>query len=88
MYAEECNLRAACVQDKGTRSDQGIDAYVAELRREEKFRVEKSHVSADKKIVLGSDYNGVLDLEWDGSGSNLTKEDSVKYIQDICLNVD
>ena len=84
MYAaEECNLRAASVQDKGTRSDQGIDAYVAELRREEKF-----HVSAEKKIVLGSDYNAVLDLEWDGSGSNLTKEDSVKYIQDICLNVD
>ena len=48
--------------------------------------VEKFHVSAEQKIALGGDYNAVLDPEWDASGGNLTKKDSVKYIQDICLN--
>ena len=50
--------------------------------------VEKFHLSAEQKIVLGGDYNAVLDPEWDGSGGNLTKKGSVKYIQDICLNFD
>ena len=50
--------------------------------------IEKFHDSAEQKIVLGGDFNITLDPDWDCSGGNPTKKDSVKHIQDICLNFD
>ena len=50
--------------------------------------VETFQVSAEQKIVIGGDNNVILDPDWDCSGDNPAKKDSVKYIQDICLNFD
>ena len=50
--------------------------------------IEKFHVSAGEKIVLGGDYNVILDPDWDCSGGNPIKKDSVKFIEDMCLNFD
>ena len=50
--------------------------------------VETFNISVEQKIVIGGDYNVILDPDWDCSGGNSAKKDSVKYIQDICLNFD
>lgn len=50
--------------------------------------IEKFLDSAEKKIILGGDFNVTLDPDWDCSGGNPTKKDSVKHVQDICLNFD
>ena len=41
-----------------------------------------------KKIILGGDFNVTLDPDLDCSGGNPTKKDSVKHVQDVCLNFD
>ena len=50
--------------------------------------IEKFLDSAEKKIILGGDFNVTLDPDWDCSGGNPTKKDSVKHVQDVCLNFD
>ena len=50
--------------------------------------VETFNISVEQKIVIGGDYNVILDPDWDCSGGNPAKKDSVKYIQVICLNFD
>ena len=41
-----------------------------------------------KKIVIGGDFNIGLDSDLDCSGGNPSKKDSVKNIQDLCLDYD
>ena len=41
-----------------------------------------------KKIVIGGDFNITLDSDLDCSGGNPSKKDSVKNIQDLCLDYD
>ena len=48
--------------------------------------VEKLNTSAEPKIAVGGDFNVAIDLDMDCSGGNPTKKDSVKHIQDICLD--
>ena len=50
--------------------------------------IEKFLDSAEKKIILGGDFNVTLDPDLDCSGGNPTKKDSVKHVQDVCLNFD
>ena len=50
--------------------------------------VEEFNTSAEQKIVVGGDFNVAIDPDLDCSGGNPTKKDSVKHIQDICLNFD
>ena len=50
--------------------------------------IEKLNTSAGQKIVVGGDFNVAIDPELDCSRGNPTKKDSVKHIQDICLNFD
>ena len=50
----------------------------------ENFVVDKEQ----KKIVIGGDFNIALDSDLDCSGGNASKKDSVKNIQDLCLDYD
>ena len=50
----------------------------------ENFVVDKEQ----KKIVIGGDFNIALDSDLDCSGGNPSKKDSVKNIQDLCLDYD
>ena len=50
----------------------------------ENFVVDKEQ----KKIVIGGDFNITLDSDLDCSGGNNSKKDSVKNIQDLCLDYD
>ena len=50
--------------------------------------VEEFNTSAEQNIVVGGDFNVAIDPDLDCSGGNPTKKDSVKHIQDICLNFD
>ena len=50
--------------------------------------IEKLNTSAEQKNVVGGDFNVAIDPNLDCSGGNPTKKDSVKHIQDICLNFD
>ena len=50
--------------------------------------IEKLNTSAEQKIVVGGDFNVAIDPDLDCSVGNPTKKDSVKHIQDICLNFD
>ena len=50
--------------------------------------VEEFNTSAEQKIVVGGDFNVAIDPDLDCSGGNPTKKDSVKHIQDMCLNFD
>ena len=48
----------------------------------------KSCVLADYSIVVGGDFNVIFDQDIDGSGGVKKKKDSVKYLEDICLDQD
>ena len=48
----------------------------------------KSCALADYSIVVGGDFNFIFDQEIDGSGGVKKKKDSVKYLEDICLDQD
>ena len=50
----------------------------------ENFVIDKEQ----KKIVIGGDFNIALDSDLDCSGGNPSKKDSVKNIQDLCLDYD
>ena len=50
----------------------------------ENFIVDKEQ----KKTVIGGDFNIALDSDLDCSGDNPSKKDSVKNIQDLCLDYD
>ena len=50
--------------------------------------VEEFNTSAEQKIVVDGDFNVAIDPDLDCSGGNPTKKNSVKHIQDICLNFD
>ena len=50
----------------------------------ENFVVDKEQ----KKMVIGGDFNIALDSDLDCSGGNPSKKDSVKNIQDLCLDYD
>ena len=50
--------------------------------------IENLHVSTEQNIVIGGDYNVILNPDLDCSGGNPTKKDSVNCIQDMCLNFD
>ena len=40
------------------------------------------------KIVVGGDFNVAIDPDLDCSGGNQTKKDSVKNVQDLCIDFD
>ena len=42
----------------------------------------------DYSIVVGGDFNVIFDQDIDGSGGVKKKKDSVKYLEDICLDQD
>ena len=48
----------------------------------------KSCALADYSIVAGGDFNVIFDQDIDGSGGVKKKKDSVKYLEDICLDQD
>ena len=48
----------------------------------------KSCALADYSIVVGGDFNVIFDQDIDGSGGVKKKKDSVKYLEDICLDQD
>ena len=60
------------------------------MRIFQRFRkmVEEFNTSAEQKVVVGGDFDVAIDPDLDCSGGNPTKKDSVKHIQDICLNFD
>ena len=48
--------------------------------------IENFDVDKERKIVIGGDFNIALDSDLDCSGVNPYKKDSVKNIQDLCLD--
>ena len=50
--------------------------------------IENFVVDNEQKIVIGGDFNIALDSHLDCSGGNPFKKDSVKCIQDLCLDYD
>ena len=50
--------------------------------------IENFVVDKEQKIVIGGDLNVALDSDLDCSGGNPFKKDSVKNIQDLCLDYD
>ena len=50
--------------------------------------IENFVVDNEQKIVIGGDFNIALDSDLDCSGGNPLKKDSVKCIQDLCLDYD
>ena len=48
----------------------------------------KSRALADYSIVVGGDFNVISDQDLDGSGGVKEKKESVKYLEDICLDQD
>ena len=50
--------------------------------------IENFVVDNEQKIVIGGDFNFALDSDLDCLGGNPSKKDSVKYIQDLCLDYD
>ena len=50
--------------------------------------IENLVVDNEQKIVIGGDFNIALDSHLDCSGGNPFKKDSVKCIQDLCLDYD
>ena len=50
--------------------------------------IENFVVGKEQKIVKGGDFNVALDSDLDCSGGNPFKKDSVKNIQDLCLDYD
>ena len=50
--------------------------------------IENFVVDNEQKIVIGGDFNIALDSDLDCSGGNPFKKDSVKCIQDLCLDYD
>ena len=50
--------------------------------------LEKYYTRGEQKIVIGGDYNVTMDVDLDCLGGNPTQKESLKYIQDMCLNFD
>ena len=50
--------------------------------------IENFVVDKEQKIVIGGDFNIALDSDLDCSGGNSFKKDSIKNIQDLCLDYD
>ena len=50
--------------------------------------IENFVVNKEQKIVIGGDFNTALDSDLDCSGGNPFRKESVKTIQDLCLDYD
>ena len=50
--------------------------------------IERFVIDNEYKIVVGGDFNVAIDPDLDCSGGNQTKKDSVKNVQDLCLDFD
>ena len=42
----------------------------------------------DQRITIGGDFNVIMDLNLDCAGGSPKKKESVKFLNDICLNYD
>ena len=50
--------------------------------------IERFVIDNEYKFVVGGDFNVAIDPDLDCSGGNQTKKDSVKNVQDLCLDFD
>ena len=50
--------------------------------------IEENIIDKENRIIIGGDFNIILDPEWDCSGGNQSKKASVKHVEDLCLDFD
>ena len=62
--------------------EQGV--FLSKLLEELKDLV----TDADKSVVVGGDFNVILDQDLDGRGGNKKRKDSVQYVEDMIIEHD